>query len=64
MSRIDIARYICDLCGSNAEETGQYAIPTGWAKITIENKYLDRDFTDKHVCQDCVIAIKSFAKEK
>lgn len=54
MSNTIITKYTCDICGRNAEEKGASTVPSGWAKIVVENKYCDRDFTDKHVCTSCV----------
>ena len=52
-----INRYLCDLCSQKAADTETNLLPTGWVKVVIESRYLDRDFTDKHVCLHCVAEI-------
>jgi len=45
--------FMCDLCGTK-ETVAHGMTPEGWAKVTIENRYVDRDFTDKCLCGTCV----------
>lgn len=62
MSGTTVTKYLCDLCDAKAEEVGS-RVPAGWVKIIIENRYVDRDFTDKHVCPSCVgVIVKGAAK--
>jgi hypothetical protein len=43
--------YTCDICSGRSGEVE--SLPKKWAKVVVENKYVDRDFTDKHVCDEC-----------
>jgi hypothetical protein len=45
----------CDLCGGTCST--QSVADTKWIEISIENKHLDRDWFEKHVCPSCVAAI-------
>ena len=59
MSNVVVTKYACDLCGRKIEAVGTYSLPKGWVKIVVENLFLDRDWTDKHVCEKCVEEITS-----
>ena len=63
MSVIIVTKYVCDICSNTAEEKGASTLPLGWVKVVIENRYVDRDFTDKHVCKSCVGEIVMMAKK-
>jgi hypothetical protein len=63
MSGTIVTKYVCDLCAKPAEEKGQVALPLGWVKVVIESRFVERDFTDKHVCKSCVGEIVMMAKK-
>ena len=53
MSESKISKFMCNLCGASKEkELGR--LPLGWLNMLIENPMLDRYFTEKHICADCV----------
>lgn len=57
MSVETTTKYYCDICQTiGKSKTG--GIPDGWVLIVVENKYVDRDFTDKHVCDKCANEIR------
>jgi len=49
-------QFKCDLCG-HGEANTIGSDPKGWAKLMIENRHVDRDFEDKHVCRECAESI-------
>jgi hypothetical protein len=51
MSTRKTLEFTCDICAARSGEVS--CLPKGWAKIIVENKYVDRDFHDKHVCDGC-----------
>lgn len=51
----------CDLCGALAR-VAHGMKPEGWAKVTIENRYVDRDFSDKCLCSSCFSEVVHAAK--
>lgn len=57
MSDSVVHHFKCDLCAAEGQ-TSSGSLPAGWVKVVIENRYVDRDFTDKHVCRGCVNVIK------
>ena len=42
----------CDLCGNSTKHDTD-GVPKGWMNFLIENRYVDRDFTEKHICNKC-----------
>jgi ribosomal protein L37AE/L43A len=49
--------FTCEICGDTGK-TGSGKPPANWVEISVENRYVDRDFTDKHVCDECCLTIK------
>lgn len=45
-------KWTCDLCGQGAT-TEANKKPDGWAKIEIADRYVDRSWTAKCVCDSC-----------
>jgi predicted RNA-binding Zn-ribbon protein involved in translation (DUF1610 family) len=54
MSNTTSTRYVCDLCGVSADEKGTVTLPKGWVKLSIESRFEERSWNDKHVCPRCV----------
>jgi ribosomal protein L40E len=57
-----VAKYVCDLCGAKDDGAGSSFPPQGWVKIVVEDYYVERSFTDKHVCKKCAHEIAEAAK--
>lgn len=51
--------FTCDLCERRKaiDETRQ--IPEGWLRLSIEDRHVDRMWTEKHICNICIEEIKS-----
>jgi hypothetical protein len=48
----DTTSWICDLCG-DATSSPLGCTPTGWIKLTFEDRYLDRSWYEKVICPTC-----------
>lgn len=46
----------CNLCG-NTHKGDSNVLPRFWLNMLIENPYVDRDFTEKHICNCCALDI-------
>jgi hypothetical protein len=46
-----LKKYTCDLCGKSETKSG---IPHGWITVAIEDRYEERMFHDKVVCNGCL----------
>lgn len=51
------ALFTCDLCGDKTKSPSNQ-VPQGWINKLIQNPHVDRDFTEKHVCDECCLDIK------
>lgn len=55
--------FSCDLCDRN-QITEANDLPTGWVNLSIESKFIDRCWTEKHICKECVSQIAKQSKGK
>lgn len=45
-------KFRCDLCGA-IETSKEDQLPKKWLNFLVENPFVSRDFTEKHICNDC-----------
>ena len=57
MSMKTTYHFECDLCGNETKEK-QLVTPKGWAKLLIENAFVDRMFVEKFLCPTCISTVK------
>ncbi|AWX98698.1 hypothetical protein A8139_21500 [Marinomonas primoryensis] len=46
-----INKYTCDICNN---EKSNPTKPDGWVLMSVENRYVDRSFDDKCICDHCL----------
>lgn len=47
----------CDLCDKETQVPSNTTKPQGWVQISIADKYLDRSWTEKCICDECMLLI-------
>ena len=47
-----LVKYRCDVCAKEETVLASTGV-RGWTEVCVENLYIDRDWTDKHICPKC-----------